>query len=194
MTAATAGLPANVNAYLAQLRAELADLAPDERDDLLAEVEASLLESAGEEPLDAQFGPPAAFAADLRVSAGLPPRRAAKAPCERRGRLGAGAREAARARADLVGACAATSSSPRSRWPPTNAWFPRSGRCRSSAAARARRRRRSLAGDPASDRARPLVARVPREPRDRREPRARRRDRPGRADTSRHARNAAATS
>jgi hypothetical protein len=70
--------PANVTAYLQQLRAELADLAPDERDDLLAEVEASLLESAGDEPLDAQFGPPAAFAADLRASAGLPPAPAVK--------------------------------------------------------------------------------------------------------------------
>jgi uncharacterized membrane protein len=78
MTNAT--LPANVGDYLRQLRAELADLAPDERDDLLAEVEASLLESAGDEPLDAQFGPPAAFAADLRASAGLPPRPAAPAP------------------------------------------------------------------------------------------------------------------
>jgi hypothetical protein len=78
MTAATAGLPANVSAYLAQLRAELDDLAADERDDLLAEVEASLLESAGDEPLAAQFGPPAAFAADLRASAGLPPKPASK--------------------------------------------------------------------------------------------------------------------
>jgi hypothetical protein len=80
MTSATAGLPANVEAYLSQLSAELADLAAEERDDLLAEVEASLLESAGDEPLAAQFGPPAAFAADLRASAGLPPKPVAKAP------------------------------------------------------------------------------------------------------------------
>jgi hypothetical protein len=78
MTSATVGLPANVEAYLLELRAELADLAADERDDLLAEVEASLLESAGDEPLAAQFGPPAAFAADLRASAGLPPKPAPK--------------------------------------------------------------------------------------------------------------------
>jgi uncharacterized membrane protein len=78
MTSATAGLPANVSAYLAQLRAELSDLAAEERDDLLAEVEASLLESAGEEPLATQFGPPAQFAAELRASAGLPPAPAAK--------------------------------------------------------------------------------------------------------------------
>jgi len=76
MTSAT--VPANVEAYLSELRAELADLAADERDDLLAEVEASLLESAGDEPLAAQFGPPAAFAADLRASAGLPPKPSAK--------------------------------------------------------------------------------------------------------------------
>ncbi len=74
MMSATTGLPPNVEAYLLELRAELADLAADERDDLLAEVEASLLESAGDEPLVAQFGPPAAFAADLRMSAGLPPK------------------------------------------------------------------------------------------------------------------------
>ena len=74
------GRPANVEAYLAQLRAELDDLAADERDDTLAEVEASLLESAGDEPLAAQFGPPAAFAADLRASAGLPPKPSVRAP------------------------------------------------------------------------------------------------------------------
>lgn len=78
MTYAT--IPANVEAYLAELRSELADLAADERDDLLAEVEASLFESAGDEPLAAQFGSPAAFAADLRASAGLPPKPVAKAP------------------------------------------------------------------------------------------------------------------
>jgi hypothetical protein len=84
MTFATTRLPANVEAYLLELRAELDDLATDERDDLLAEVEASLLESAGDEPLAAQFGPPAAFAADLRASAGLPPKPVAKAPREPR--------------------------------------------------------------------------------------------------------------
>jgi hypothetical protein len=82
MTSAT--VPANVEAYLSALRAELSDLAADERDDLLAEVEASLLESAGDEPLAAQFGPPAAFAADLRASAGLPPKPSSKPPREPR--------------------------------------------------------------------------------------------------------------
>ncbi len=95
MTSATTGLPADVEAYLSALRSELSDLAADERDDLLAEVEASLLESAGDEravadslgvqeghaSLAAQFGPPAA---DLRASAGLPPKPAVRAPREPR--------------------------------------------------------------------------------------------------------------
>jgi hypothetical protein len=42
----TTGLPPNVAEYLDALRAELADLAPEERDDLLSEVEPSLLEAA----------------------------------------------------------------------------------------------------------------------------------------------------
>jgi hypothetical protein len=71
----TTGLPPNVADYLAALRIELMDLAPEERDDLLSEVEPSLFEAAGEtdEPLAARLGPPADFAADLRASAGLPP-------------------------------------------------------------------------------------------------------------------------
>jgi uncharacterized membrane protein len=69
-----------VEAYLAAVRDELADLRPDERDDLLAEVEASLLEAAEESdaPIAARLGPPADFAAELRAAAGLaagvPPR------------------------------------------------------------------------------------------------------------------------
>ncbi len=57
--------------YLQELERELADLAPDERADLLQEVEASLLEL--EDDPAARFGPPARFAAELRASAGLPP-------------------------------------------------------------------------------------------------------------------------
>jgi hypothetical protein len=62
-----------VEAYLAAVREELADLRPDERDDLLAEVEASLLEAAEESdaPIAARLGPPADFAAELRAAAGL---------------------------------------------------------------------------------------------------------------------------
>jgi hypothetical protein len=63
MSTAT-GLPANVSIYLEALGAELADLAPEERDDLISEVEPSLLEAAaeGDEPIAARLGPPAEFA------------------------------------------------------------------------------------------------------------------------------------
>jgi HAAS domain-containing protein len=91
----TTGLPPNVADYLQELRAELMDLAAEERDDLLSEVEPSLFEAAGEtdEPLAARLGPPADFAADLRASAGLPP---APRPAEpRSGGLTAALRELA---------------------------------------------------------------------------------------------------
>jgi hypothetical protein len=76
MSTTAAGLPPNVATYLAALRMELSDLAPEERDDLLAEVEPSLLEAAagGEEPIAGRLGAPADFAANLRTSAGLPPK------------------------------------------------------------------------------------------------------------------------
>jgi hypothetical protein len=69
----------DVEAYLAAVRDELADLSPDERDDLLADVEVSILESAEESdaPIAARLGPPADFVAELRAAAGLggaPPR------------------------------------------------------------------------------------------------------------------------
>ena len=58
----------DVERYVAAVGAELADLPADERDDLLADVEASLL-AAGEPPRTA----PADFAAELREAAGLAP-------------------------------------------------------------------------------------------------------------------------
>ena len=64
-------LPEAAAAYLAALERELADLPPDERAELLEEVEASL-QDAGDDP-EATLGSPARFAADLRASAGLPP-------------------------------------------------------------------------------------------------------------------------
>jgi HAAS domain-containing protein len=90
----TLGLPPNAAEYLEALRAELADLAPEERDDLLSEVEPSLLDAAADsdEPLAARLGPPAHFAADLRASAGLPA--AAPKPPERAG-FGSALRELA---------------------------------------------------------------------------------------------------
>lgn len=74
MTAATV-LPPEVAAYLGALRAALTDLPAEERDDLLAEVEASLLDTASESdwPIADRLGPPEAFAAELRVAAGLQP-------------------------------------------------------------------------------------------------------------------------
>jgi uncharacterized membrane protein len=62
-----------VEAYLAAVRHELGDLRPNERDDLLAEVEASLHDAAeeSEAPIAARLGPPADFAAELRAAAGL---------------------------------------------------------------------------------------------------------------------------
>jgi hypothetical protein len=81
MSTTAAGLPPNVATYLAAAKAGLDDLAPEERDDLLAEVEPSLLEAAagGEEPIAGRLGAPADFAADLRTSAGLPPKPAPRA-------------------------------------------------------------------------------------------------------------------
>ena len=72
----TTGLPPELEAYLAAVRATLADLAPEERDDLLGELQAALLEAAGEGgdgPIAARLGPPEEFAAELRASAGLDP-------------------------------------------------------------------------------------------------------------------------
>src|SRR5215207_7665173 len=85
MSTTTTGLPANVEIYLAALRVQLADLAPGERDDLLSEVEPSLLEAAaeGDDPIAHRLGPAADFAADLRASAGLAP--APRAPAARPG-------------------------------------------------------------------------------------------------------------
>jgi uncharacterized membrane protein len=74
-----------VEAYLVAVRDELGDLRPNERDDLIAEVEASLLDAAEESdaPIAARLGPPADFAAELRTAAGLatmPPTPRKKSP------------------------------------------------------------------------------------------------------------------
>jgi uncharacterized membrane protein len=71
MSSSTA-LP-DVDAYLAAVRAALEDLPPAERDDLLAEVEVSIVEAAGEgeAAVAARLGPPHEFAAELRAAAGI---------------------------------------------------------------------------------------------------------------------------
>ena len=105
--------------YLQALEHELADLAPDERADLLEEVEASLLEL-DDDPV-ARLGPPAQFAAELRESAGLPPVAPPVEPEIRRaaGESGCGPapRRPPRSRASSRrsgGACARSSRWPRS--------------------------------------------------------------------------------
>jgi hypothetical protein len=78
-----AGSSAEIEAYLAAVRAALSDLPEDERADLLAEVEASLVAAVGEgdRPI-ASLGPPEAFAAELRASAGLGESVATPAPSD----------------------------------------------------------------------------------------------------------------
>ena len=63
---------ADVEAYAARVRTALGDLAAADRDDLLADLEDHLAEVAAEGPLDELLGTPAAYAAELRSSAGLP--------------------------------------------------------------------------------------------------------------------------
>jgi HAAS len=68
----------DVRAYVAAVRAWLADLPADEVEDLTAGMEADLAERAAESggTLGALLGEPEAYAAELRSAAGLPPRSA----------------------------------------------------------------------------------------------------------------------
>jgi hypothetical protein len=80
---ATPTVPSEVAAYVAAVRVALGDLPASERDDLMAEVEASILEAAGERggSIAAGLGTPQSFAAELRAAAGLhAPPAAAPAP------------------------------------------------------------------------------------------------------------------
>jgi hypothetical protein len=91
----TTAVPPEVSEYLAAVRAALDDLPATERDDLLAEVEPSLLDAAYETGgnVSARLGPAEDFAAELRTAAGLqvPSRRTGPEP-----RLLVGARRLAR--------------------------------------------------------------------------------------------------
>jgi hypothetical protein len=72
MSVITDDTSAEVEAYLAAVRATLSDLPPAERDDLLAEVESSLREAADDTgSIGTRLGSPAEFAAELRTAAGL---------------------------------------------------------------------------------------------------------------------------
>jgi hypothetical protein len=78
---ATVVLPPEVAAYLDQVRAALADVPAEERDEMLADLEVSLLEGAADGPPEARLGPPERFAHELRAAAGL----ATTAPAQPRG-------------------------------------------------------------------------------------------------------------
>jgi len=69
----TTTVPPEVTEYLAAVRAALDDLPATERDDLLAEVEPSLVDAASESGgnVSARLGPAEDFAAELRSAAGL---------------------------------------------------------------------------------------------------------------------------
>lgn len=67
---------AEVGTYVERVRAALADLPPDDREELLEDLRDHLTEVAGEDgdgSLEALLGPPESYAAELRSSAGLPP-------------------------------------------------------------------------------------------------------------------------
>jgi hypothetical protein len=68
-------MQSEVPPYLAAVRAALADLPAEERDELLEDLEGHLAEVAVEADgsLASRLGPPEAYAAELRSSAGLPP-------------------------------------------------------------------------------------------------------------------------
>jgi len=91
-------VPPEVTVYLAAVRAALADLPEEERDDLLADVRPSLIEAAAESGgnVAARLGPPEEFAAELRAAAGLQATQAAERPTwrERARRLAADPRVA----------------------------------------------------------------------------------------------------
>ena len=78
MTSAT-GERQDVSAYLEALGRCLDDIPPDERQDVLEDLEAHLAEVAAEsdEPLASRLGEPEAYAAELRASAGYGPARTA---------------------------------------------------------------------------------------------------------------------
>lgn len=67
----TTTIPPEVDAYLARVGEALSDLPAAERDDLLADVEASVFEAAQEGSVAARLGQPEDFAAELRAAAGL---------------------------------------------------------------------------------------------------------------------------
>ena len=83
MTAPTAVAASPARAYLDAVGRELADLPVEERTDLLEDLamHLSALDEEGDpRPYSVRLGPPAAYAAELRQAAGLPPRDVAAVP------------------------------------------------------------------------------------------------------------------
>ncbi len=76
------GINPDAVSYVAQVRAALADLSPDDLDDLTGGMAADLAELLRERggALTDHLGTPAAYAAELRAAAGLPTPGAARAP------------------------------------------------------------------------------------------------------------------
>lgn len=62
----------DVTRFATAVRAALSDLTPEQRDDLLDDLEGHLAEVAEDGELPGRLGTPEAYAAELRVSAGLP--------------------------------------------------------------------------------------------------------------------------
>jgi hypothetical protein len=90
----------DVVAYLASVREHLADLPSPDRDDLLAEVAASVHDAAVEGSIEERLGSPDRFAEELRLAAGLAPTPARRRRLDLR-RLGSSAGAHLRALRDL---------------------------------------------------------------------------------------------
>ncbi|WP_440709888.1 hypothetical protein [Herbiconiux sp. YIM B11900] len=84
MSESTATLDKSIAEFASAVRRHLDDLPLDEVDDLTGGLEADLSEQASDEQGDLHLDDPASYAAELRASAGLPPRSSAALPLRRR--------------------------------------------------------------------------------------------------------------
>ncbi|MCS5721519.1 hypothetical protein N1028_01670 [Herbiconiux sp. CPCC 203407] len=95
MSESTATLDSTIAEFAAAVRRHLDDLPLEEVDDLTGGLEADLSEQASDEQGDLHLDDPASYAAELRASAGLPPRTSSNLPLRRRVRQRLDALEAA---------------------------------------------------------------------------------------------------
>ncbi|MGD8194146.1 hypothetical protein ACEXQB_006575 [Herbiconiux sp. P18] len=84
MSDTTATLDKTIAEFAAAVRRHLDDLPLEDVDDLTGGLEADLSEQASDEQGDLQLDDPASYAAELRASAGLPPRTNSTLPLRRR--------------------------------------------------------------------------------------------------------------